>query len=461
MSVSSREQVRVEIETETETQPLMTSDERAFSIALIGPFSGSAIRGPVERRKPLELNPDTLELLLKRLQPKAETPGGSFQITSLEDFHADHLYTHLPVFGRLRDLRQRLSDPSTAAAAIREIVGEPEPAEETNPLPPPPGNLLDAIVGGGMPASAAPAPAQPSDPLQKFINEAVRPFLVERPDARTPDLLRQMDEAASGILRSILHAPSFQSLESVWQTAFQLVRRLDTGVDLKLWLIDITQEEFAADPLSVSQVLTENGPWAVIASFFSFGSEDIELMTEAGRIARRCGTSWLAEAHVSLLNPTPDWAAFRQDSEAAWLGLAMPRILLRMPYGKGGISCDELPFEEFTGKPGHPDLLWGNPAPFCAMLLGQAFEQRGWSMHPGAVREIGGLPVYVYKDDSGDLMSVPCAETDLTEESAEALMDHGIMPIAWTRNSDFVRVLRFESVAHPPAALPGPWHHSI
>jgi type VI secretion system protein ImpC len=128
-----------------------------------------------------------------------------------------------------------------------------------------------------------------------------------------------------------------------------------------------------------------------------------------------------------------------------------------MPYGKDRSTCDAIEFEEFAGKPDRSRMLWGNPAPFCAMLLGQSFEERGWDMHAGAVREIGGLPVCVYKDEDGDSLAVPCAETELTEDTAEALMEHGIMPIVWTRNTDKVRVLRFQSAAHPPLALQGPW----
>ena len=454
MSVSSRDKVRFEIEAEPEEDLIAETGDRPFSIALVGDFSGSAERRPLEQRKPAELDRDNFDAILQRTGPVIELPGGALRIGSIDDFHPDHLFTHLAAFDALRDLRSRLSNPSTAPAAIREILGDPEPAAAA---PPPAGSLLDAIVGGGAPASAAPAPARPADELQEFIRRAVRPYLVQRQDARTPELLRRTDEAAGAILRAILHSRRFQAVESAWRTAFWLIRNLDTGVDLKLWLLDMTKDEFASEPLTVSRILRESGPWAVIASLYSFGSSDTGLMTEAARIGRRCGASWLAEAGVSLLDAAAEWMAFRQSSEAAWMGLALPRILLRMPYGKASAPCESLDFEEFTGKPEGGRMLWGNPAPFCAMLLGQAFEQHGWNMRAGAVREIGGLPVYVYKDDDGDSVAFPCAETALTEDLAEALIDHGLMPVAWTRNTDIVRVLRFTSAAHPAAALQGPW----
>jgi type VI secretion system protein ImpC len=453
MSVSSRDRVRFEIEAETETDLRLDTEDRPFAIALVGDFGGAAERRPLASRKPLEIDRDNFEAVMQRIGPTVSLPGGPLRITSIDHFHPDHLYTHLPAFDSLRDLRSRLSDPETAKEAIREVLGRDEPVVE----PPPSGSLLDAILGGGVPAAAAPAPVRPSDELNDFIRNAVRPYLVDRPDARTPELLRQTDEAAAGLLRRILHARPFQSLESIWRTTFELVRRLETGPDLTLWLIDIPQNEFASDPLAVSQVLREAGPYSVIASFYSFGAKSVQLMTEAGRIGRRCGASWLAEADPSLIDAGDDWPTFRRSPEAGWIGLALPRVLLRMPYGKQTSSCESLDFEEISGKPEARHMLWANPAPLCAMLLGQAFEQHGWQMRPGAVREIGDLPVYVFKDEDGDSIAVPCAETPLTEDTAEALMDYGIMPVAWERNADAVRVLRFQSVAQPPTALQGPW----
>ena len=45
----------------------------------------------------------------------------------------------------------------------------------------------------------------------------------------------------------------------------------------------------------------------------------------------------------------------------------------------------------------------------------------------------------------------------MTEETAEALLDYGIMPLVSFKDRDMVRILRFQSIADPPAALSGPW----
>ena len=50
-------------------------------------------------------------------------------------------------------------------------------------------------------------------------------------------------------------------------------------------------------------------------------------------------------------------------------------------------------------------------------------------------------------------MASRCVEIELTEDTAEALMDNGIMPVVGIRHADQVRVLRFQSASDPPKAL--------
>jgi type VI secretion system protein ImpC len=72
------------------------------------------------------------------------------------------------------------------------------------------------------------------------------------------------------------------------------------------------------------------------------------------------------------------------------------------------------------------------------------------------VREIDGLPLHVYKQD-GEAKVKPCAEVLMTEQGAEALLENGIMPLASLRERDTIRLIRFQSIADPPAPLAGRW----
>jgi type VI secretion system protein ImpC len=150
------------------------------------------------------------------------------------------------------------------------------------------------------------------------------------------------------------------------------------------------------------------------------------------------------------------WRQLRHHPDARWLGLAMPRFLLRLPYGRKTSPMEALDFEEMPQAPAHEAYLWGSPAVACACLIGQAFNRRSWQMHPGLVSEVDGLPVHTYRQGSESLMTPP-AETWLTDRAAERIADEGVMPLASSKNGDSALLMRFQSVADPPAPLAGPW----
>jgi type VI secretion system protein ImpC len=106
--------------------------------------------------------------------------------------------------------------------------------------------------------------------------------------------------------------------------------------------------------------------------------------------------------------------------------------------------------------PEHEGYLWGNPALACLCLLGEGFSEYGWQFRPDQYHEIDGLPLHLYKQE-GESVLKPCAEALLTERAAQAIMEKGLMVLASLKDSDRVRLLRFQSLADPPASLEGRW----
>ncbi|RPJ75788.1 MAG: type VI secretion system contractile sheath small subunit, partial [Desulfobacteraceae bacterium] len=154
------------------------------------------------------------------------------------------------------------------------------------------------------------------------------------------------------------------------------------------------------------------------------------------------------------------WHALRALPEAACLGLVLPRLLLRLPYGSETDPVERFELEEMSAEPAHEDYLWGNPCWACAYLLGYAFSHYGWGFRPGVFQEIGGLPLHTYEAD-GEVRLTPCAEVWLTEHAAEKILEQGIMPLISFRDLDRVRLARFQSLADPPAALAGRWAETM
>jgi type VI secretion system protein ImpC len=294
-------------------------------------------------------------------------------------------------------------------------------------------------------------------------------------------------------MRALLHAPDFQAMEAAWRAVFLLVRRLDTGTQLKVYLIDISKPELAADldrsedtgSSGISRQLVDQStgtpggePWALIVGNYTFGptQADAEILARLAKIASRAKAPFIAAASPLAVGcesfagtPYPEdwtwkakaddreaWAALRVMPDAAYLGLALPRFALRLPYGASTDPVESFNFEEMTDSPVHEDYLWGNPAFACALLLAQSFSDSGWEMRPGEHSEIDRLPLHVYTQDGGSELK-SCAEALVTERAAEKILEAGLMPLVWLKSQDTVRLLRFQSVAKPLRALAGRW----
>ena len=109
------------------------------------------------------------------------------------------------------------------------------------------------------------------------------------------------------------------------------------------------------------------------------------------------------------------WAALRGLPEAGYLGLASPRFLLRLPYGKKTEPVDCFDFEEFTPKTGLRGMLWGNPAVIAGLLLCQTYAAQGAKMKLGSVLSVGEMPFYYFTDKDGDQVALPCTERLMTK----------------------------------------------
>lgn len=487
------------LEFELSTEPKTVYRKAAggpMRILVMGDFSGRENRGVQEPGAALAGRPlvpvdvDNLEDILFRFSPQlflpaAEPsgPGMAVGFRSLDDFHPDALFGQLELFEALRDRRGRLLDPATYADAARDLLeGSAVPAEGpgSGPAPEDDAGTLERLLGR-RPEKPRPAPGRLD--LDGLIRQIVAPHIVPGPDPQQAQLVAAVDAGIGDRMRGLLQDPAFQALESAWRSLDRLVSGVETGEDLRILVLDCTKEELAADVRGAGGDLDACGlfraleqgragghPWSALVTDFSFADapEDLELLGSLGAIASHAGGPLLAAASPSLPGsaplaeptrwpaPSAAWNAFRSRPAARWTGLAMPRVMLRLPYGAKTDPIDAFSFEEIPGAPRHEQFLWGAPAFACAALIARAFQERGWEMEPGDFLEVEDLPAYVVVEDGETRMQAP-TEAYLGERAAEAILDRGIMPVMGYRDRNAARLLRFQSMADPPTGLPGPW----
>jgi len=468
-----------------------------FQVLIMGDFSGRASRGVVEPilgRKAVFVDRDEIESLPAQLGASLRLPlagdhGAELNLTfaELEDFTADRLYEKCDLFPALRAMRRRLENPESLKKTTDEILGsviaatKPEARASSSIIT---GSLLDQIAD----ESEEPAPkkgARPRDPLLAYVHDLVAPHLTPGQDPKQKELLEQLDEEVGRQMRAILHNPLFQNLEAAWRGLDYVVRNVETDVQLKIYILDVSKAELLAD-VAASNDLRKTGlfkllaaappngePWSLLGfdGYFRPWIDDIELLARVAMLADFAGAPLLAGADPSLLGvkdpaylgdddewetENPIWGEMRSLPEARRIGLTLPRIILRQPYGKNSSPVERFKFEEMPEGSTHANYLWANGMYPCIALICQSFSEEKWDMRPGQFQDITSLPVHTWKE-YGNVELKPCAEVLLTLEAAETMIGLGLMPMLTMKGSDRVRVGIFQSIAKPSTPLQGRW----
>lgn len=512
--------IDVTLQADIESGRIEVEPDTPFRIALLGDFSNRAQRGLVRssaelaRIRPVLVDRDNFEEVMAGFGEEAHIPLDSMsgtqvslRFTSLEDFHPDQLCERIEAFRLLLDLRKRLGNSQTFAAAAAELQTMRSPSTARTEITEDAstsshsdlsnlsqGNLLSQIIGEPTSTAKPPRPLSPSqEEWNAYLQKIVAPHLTPKPNPRRDELIAQVDAAISQQIRVLLHNPIFQGIEATWRSVSFLTNRVETSPQLKLYMFDISREELVADLCSTEnlgatalyRLLVEQSvgtpgaqPWALFAGSYTFSSnpDDVEVLGRLAKIAQQAGVPFLAAASPQIFGcnslattPDPDdwqqpiasedraaWQLLRQLSETAYLGLALPRFLLRLPYGSETEPIERLEFEETDGKMEHEEYLWGNPVFACVYLLAEAFRQYEWDLRPGVIQNIEGLPLHIYRD-GGESITKPCAESWLTERALERILDAGLIPLVSLKNTDVIRLARFQALADPPCALAGRW----
>lgn len=481
-----------------ETQP--------FSLLLLGHYgvagADDAATAPV-----MKVDIDNLDSLWDRFEPRLELDVDGvtmvFEPRDLDDFHPDALFAALPAFRELRELRKRLLDPSSADEALAEVLRSAAPVPESDAsvpedtgTSPPEGesgeDMFSRLLGDRAAGGAGDAPApRPAPGLDALIRSAVAPHIVEESDPRADAAVNSVDQGLATLMRRILQDDAFRELEGRWRALYRLVQSAETDETLELRVGNISHRALVGGLPTSAGGLEDCGLYGLLVArhriaaddrtpsvvaldrAFGTGPDDVALLGTLGTLAEAMDACILGEARPELLGAAntaalgdhrdwaapgeldPLWSTLRNAPFARRIGLMLPRLLARLPYGAdtdpvGAFDFEEMPVHDPAG------FVWQGPVPAACELLLEAFAQQGWSLDFGGALDVGELPAFSYRED-GEMHMQPCTEQLMPEAAAEAALERGIMPLAGFRNQDRARLVRVQSIASPLAALRGPW----
>ncbi|MDN3640066.1 type VI secretion system contractile sheath large subunit [Simiduia curdlanivorans] len=454
-------------------------------ILFVGDFSGRASRSVVDtqslqNRKILEINRDNFDDVFSRLAVELHLPSCAAPIAfdELDDLHPDLLYKQLPLFERLRDLKRRLSMPATFDAAAKDMLAQglgpvatPAPAGVTIPA-----GLFESVLS----SQTSDAKAQTVDAL---INSIVAPFVQPKADPRAEELMRSVDLATAEALRTLMHTGAFQQLEANWRSLYWLCRNIETGRNLKLFILDVTAAELRSDFSQCLEITDAKLYQRIVSQYqvpgsvgFSVLVSDVTLTDKAEDIPIAAGLSAIATSSDAIalisgsekiagclsLAETPDtddwsyqvdtefqelWQILREEPQAECLLVAAPRFLLRLPYGTKTKPIDSFAFEELGEAGEHKYYLWAQGAYLASYLVAKTFEQNFWDLASGVCQQVEDLPQSIYTDSDGDSQAKACAEIYMTDKTAAALLAAGLCPLRSVKNQAAVLVPRLVSMA--------------
>lgn len=429
-------------------------------VCILGDFTGS----PGASNGPFPLDPERIVDLFEILAPSIRIALAGqecqFSFGSIESFHPDCLLTTPGPLAALLSIRTALADPACATKAMEEArfwidapVGDSRPPTSDAGSTAVPDDSFERLLGGSIQKTDRPSKAaEPSrNPLDTLIKNLVGATSTPtQPGVATQATIKAVEDKLAKLLRQVLWNPNFQAMESRWRSLDLLIQYLSDGDEIELWALHCPVKQLAApEPISkiLAEAFDEESP--VLLGLYSFGAtpEDAALAAGAARIAQTFQTIFLAAAAPSLLGletfsnlgdaivkdgasiDAPAWTEFLQTPSAAFLGLALPRFLLRLPYGAKTELIETFEFEEYCADFTAECYLWGNPSLLCAIQHVLA----GTGNPPS---ELGPIPIHTI---GSDVMS-QCTQSLLSRQAVDKVISGGLIPVVALKNRNAIQV---------------------
>ncbi len=347
--------------------------------------------------------------------------------------------------------------------------------------------LLDKIVEEGRLAKDASARERGKDLVREFVSQVLEGSITVSRDteAMINARIAQIDHLLSIQLNEILHHPSFQKLEGTWRGLKYMMDQSETSPMLKIRVLNVSKKELLRDlqrapefdqSAAFKKIYEEEygifggEPIGAVIGDFEFGKnpEDIELLEKMSQVAAAAHAPFLSAASPELLNMESftnldqprdmakvfdtteyaKWKSFRQSEDSRYVGLCLPRVLMRLPYGKDTTQVDAFNYEEGVDGTDHSKYLWGNAAYALGARLTQSFALYGWCASIRGVEGGGlveGLPAHTFRTDEGDIALKCPTEIAITDRREKELADMGLVPLVHCKGTDYAAFFSVQS----------------
>ena len=380
--------------------PIRKNEDATIRILILGDFSARSGLGftRISDRNLVEIDIDNFNEVMSGIRPALQLNLGTdltrdmvIGFKQLEDFHPERIYQDLEIFEENRRIRDQILDPMTFSQAVADFKKTSIPLQgesikqptrsEGRPDMEDDGSMFERLLGK-RPARTVSDKHRPD--IGKLIQDIVAADVSMVDTHQQRNYLASVDMATSIQMRRILHAPDFRALEAAWRSLYWLINNQPWDVTLETFILDVGKQALTEDLGESSEKIDDTGlyrllvdyannivnkPWSLLIGNYTFDTSENDTTTlkALGTIASQTRAPFIAGADSRILSCeslvyTPDprkwmpidpaasrrWQALRSSPAAAWIGLALPRFLLRLPYGARNNPIEQFAFEELT-----------------------------------------------------------------------------------------------------------------
>ncbi len=291
--------------------------------------------------------------------------------------------------------------------------------------------------------------------------------------ALVDSIISGLDGMLGDQVNAIMHHPGFQSMERSWRGLKFLIDHADFEENIEIVLLSVSKgdllNDFEDTPERVrsglyAHVYTSGyGQFgghpvgAIIADYtFGPGPQDIRLLHFVSGVAAMAHAPFLASVDKEMFgvddwDTLPNlkdlktvfempqyarWRAFRETPDARYVGLTLPRFLLRLPWGMSVNPTKRFVFEEDLSSTEH--FCWGNTVFALATRLTDSFSQYRWCANiigPDGGGTVEELPIYQYESLGQIHVKMP-TDVLISEHREYELAEEGFIALTVRKGAD-------------------------
>jgi len=297
--------------------------------------------------------------------------------------------------------------------------------------------------------------------------------------------IAKIDEMLNESVNAILHHPKFQKLEAAWRGLLFLTMEAEEVDDVKIRFLDVSWPQLVRDIDRAIEFDQSNlfrkvynaefgvaggEPYGVLLGDYfvrhkpgpGYKTDDVNTLREISQVAAASFAPFIASADPALFGLDDfhglglpinyeaifsqaeyrSWNSFRESEDSRFIGLTVPKMLMRLPYEHDTFRSDRFNFKEDVSEPNNKNYLWGNACYAFGAILIQSFARNAWftdirGSHEGidAGGVVADLPVPSFKTDKAGVALKYSTDVLITDFSEKLLSEHGFIPFCHDRNT--------------------------